>query len=425
MSAYRICVITPGHLATNPRVVKEADALAEAGYDVSVITGDFAPWARSADQEFADRPWHVVSRLTFGPRAAKRARITQVVRQRLARFLIRMGFSRSQAQRASWHPIGPDLIAEARKVKADLYIAHYVAALPAAALAAKHHGAQYAFDAEDFHLGDLPDKPEHAFAKKLTQSVEEYWLPGCAYVSAASPGIAQAYAATYGIAEPTVLLNVFPLSHAPAKATPVGSILPRPSLYWFSQTIGPDRGLQCAIRAIAIAASRPHLYLRGTPAAGCEQQFMQMASEMGVADRLHFLPPAAPSAMEELAAKFDLGFSGETRHTRNKEVALGNKLFSYLLAGIPLVMSDTPAHRGLASELDGAARLYAIDDPQSLANAIDSLLREPAELCEARAKAFELGQRRFNWNCEQTKLLRLVKRLYPGFEHRPDAKSET
>ena len=28
----RVCLLTPGHLSTNPRLVKEADALANAGY---------------------------------------------------------------------------------------------------------------------------------------------------------------------------------------------------------------------------------------------------------------------------------------------------------------------------------------------------------------------------------------------------------
>ena len=33
----RICIVTPGALGSNPRVVKEADALVRAGHDVHVI----------------------------------------------------------------------------------------------------------------------------------------------------------------------------------------------------------------------------------------------------------------------------------------------------------------------------------------------------------------------------------------------------
>jgi hypothetical protein len=34
-------LVTPGHLSTNPRLVKEADALAAAGYQVSVVSARF------------------------------------------------------------------------------------------------------------------------------------------------------------------------------------------------------------------------------------------------------------------------------------------------------------------------------------------------------------------------------------------------
>ena len=35
-----VCIVSPGHLASNPRVVKEADALHGAGYRVTVIAGN-------------------------------------------------------------------------------------------------------------------------------------------------------------------------------------------------------------------------------------------------------------------------------------------------------------------------------------------------------------------------------------------------
>ena len=134
-------------------------------------------------------------------------------------------------------------------VKADLYIAHYPAALPAAAKSAARHGARYAFDAEDFHLGDLPDLPKHEHERRRLRAIEGAYLPRAAYVTAASPGIADAYVKGYGIKRPAVVLNVFPLSRAPASTTPRGTVEPGPSLYWFSQTIGPDRGLEAAVAA--------------------------------------------------------------------------------------------------------------------------------------------------------------------------------
>ena len=203
----------------------------------------------------------------------------------------------------------------------------------------------------------------------------------------------------------------FPCAQAPSNPTPTGTAEPGPSVYWFSQTIGPDRGLECAVQAIGRARVRPHLYLRGSPASGFLDRLQTIAAAAGAAGRLHILSPAAPSEMERLAASYDVGFSGEPGHTRNNRTALGNKLFTYLLAGLPVVMSDIPAHRAFAPEAGEAARLYTTDDADSLAAALDLVLGDPALLAAARAAAFRLGQTRFNWDIEKAKLLDLVKSL--------------
>ena len=105
--------------------------------------------------------------------------------------------------------------------------------------------------------------------------------------------------------------------------------------------------------------------------------------------------------MERLAAIHDIGLVGETGHTLNRRIALTNKQFSYLLAGIPTVMSDIPAHRAFAADCAGAAFLYTANDASSLAAALDFLLESPERLAQARAAAFRLAQDRFNWDREQ------------------------
>jgi glycosyltransferase involved in cell wall biosynthesis len=319
--------------------------------------------------------------------------------------MVAAGVRRAPIVLAASHPIGPDLLRAALDVRAHLYIAHYPAALPVAAIAAQRHQGRYAFDAEDFHLGDFRDGPEYDVQRQMLRAIEGRYLPGCSYVTAASPGIADAYVEAYGIARPTVVLNVFPRAQAACGPTPRGTAAPGPSVYWFSQTIGPDRGLECAVRAIDRARSRPHLYLRGTPAAGFLDHLRTIAAKVSAADRLHVLPPAAPSEMVRLAASYDLGLSGEPGHTANNRLALGNKLFTYLLGGVPAVMSDVPAHCAFVAEAGDAVRLYPVDNPVGLAAALDMLLGDPAALAAARTAAWRLGQEFFNWDVEQAKLL--------------------
>ena len=112
--------------------------------------------------------------------------------------------------------------------------------------------------------------------------------------------------------------------------------------------------------------------------------------------------------MMRFAAQYDVGLSGETGVTKNRQVALPNKHFTYLLAGIPVVMSDIPAHVEFARDVSNVCKIYQRDDPQSLADILDVLLSSGDKLATIRSAAFEIGQTMYNWERESKKLSSLV-----------------
>jgi len=403
----RICLVTPGHLSTNPRLVKEADALAAAGYEVSVVSARFIHWADEADDEFSSRPWRV-RKVTFGPIAGRAKRVAQSLRRRVC-LLAYKHFGRCAV--LAFHPVIPALTRAACATSADLYIAHNLAALPAAFRAAKKHGAKLGFDAEDYHSGEFNVTPENALPLRLTREIERRYLPRCDYLTAASPGISKAYAEAYVVQEPTVILNVFPKAEAPAGPTPKGTAQPSPSLYWFSQTIGSNRGLETVVEAISLSRSRPTFFLRGNPSPGYREQLTALAEKYGVGDRLGFLPPAPPGEMVRLAAEFDVGIASEPGHSLNNRLALSNKMFTYILAGIPTLASDTTAQSEMALKMAGAAFVCPQRDARGLAAKMDDLLLSPHALASARQAAWEYGQHRFNWEAEQRSLLQVIESI--------------
>ncbi|MBX9745640.1 MAG: glycosyltransferase [Hyphomonadaceae bacterium] len=405
----RICIVTTGHLSTNPRVVKEACALQEAGCRITIVCGDYIPGASALDRKIARADW-TLRQVPFGGRVAARpVHMRQRAGQAVARAIVKAGLTNTNIVAAANHPALADISAATCEAPADLYIAHYVAALPAAVKAAQLHGARYAFDAEDFHLGDLPDRREHSFDKALIRSIEGRWLTGAAYVTAASPLIARAYVETYGISEPTIVLNVFPRTYAPPAPTPRGTAVPGPSLYWFSQTIGPGRGLETAVEAVGLAQAKPHLHLRGTPAAGYRDCLRKFAASQGVTDRLHFHEPLPPAELERAGAMFDVAYVGETCETTNRAICLTNKLFSALTSGLPIVASAVPAHNEIAPRLEGAMSLFQVGDAHGLAAQLDGLLCNPGRLATARARAWSLGQSTFSWETEAPRFVERVR----------------
>lgn len=397
-----VCTVSPGNLASNPRVLKEAGALHDAGYEVtSVFCAYSDAWQAADDEIAAGVPWKTV-RVPRSP--------VEGLRSRAARPLART------AQAVGW-TVPAGLAAEAYggpvvtltrhvcEVRADLYIAHYVSALPAAAAAAGRHGALLGFDAEDFHSGEGVGRPDDAFRMKMVEAVEGAILPSCVHLTAAAPMIGEAYAARYGIEVPQTVLNVFPLSMAPmVRAHRKGEGL---RAYWFSQTIGLDRGLQSFIEAMARTRVPVTLDIRGSNRWGHGDTLLALARSLGIGDRVRLLPLASPHEMVRLAAECDVGLSLESEISENRRLCLTNKIFTYLLAGMPVIMSDTPAQRRLAADLADAARLVSLSDPDGIARELEGLA--PAAVLEASsASAWQLGRQRYNWDCEQQALLRSV-----------------
>jgi glycosyltransferase involved in cell wall biosynthesis len=414
----RVCLITPGQPSTNPRLVKEADALAACGCQVHVIGAHCVDWATSFDADLvASRRWQ----FTFVDwrRTTEPARFWKIrLRHRAAGRLLRLPvFGRaalsarasSGTVTAALSPVAPELVRAATEVAADVYIAHNLGALPAAHAAAAGHAAAVGFDAEDFHSGEL-DSAGDRFRRAFVETVERAYLPRCDYVTAASPLIANAYRELAGIPLPTSVLNVFPMRDRPASFR--GPEPGRPlRLYWFSQTIGSERGLEDAVRALGPLRECPvELHLRGRWQAGYRERLLRLADEARVPrGRIVHHDPAPADEMVRLAAEYDIGLALEHPVSTNRDIALTNKIFVYLLAGLAVVATRTRAQAAILGDLGVAARGYEPGDAAGLAEGLRAWLENPRQLAAARQAAWRKGETRYNWDCEQQVFLRTVR----------------
>ena len=129
----------------------------------------------------------------------------------------------------------------------------------------------------------------------MAKIIEGALLPSCRHVTASAPLIGAALRDYYGVTATTVL-NVFPLTMAsatPAATSERGTL----KAYWFSQTIGPDRGLEPFIQAIARTRARVTLDIRGSNRWGHGTELVEFARALGIGDRVSVLPMAAPQEM--------------------------------------------------------------------------------------------------------------------------------
>jgi glycosyltransferase involved in cell wall biosynthesis len=404
----RICIVGYGEISQNPRVVKEADALCDSGYDVVVLFAQHAEWPVALDQRILDRAKWRGHAIEIWPSGARRRILRLLLKARVA-------FFRKLSTLSTYAPFAElaysrfllEQLWLAVRARADLYIGHYPQSLPVVAWAARLTGARYSFDFEDFHLGETQ---ADALTHRLLTVVESRYLRKACLITTSSWGIAREIARTHGLVEPITILNVFRWAdraqQLPAEAPRVGQ---RPlSLYWFSQIVSLDRGLQDVIRAMQCLHEPVELHIRGSASAQVKAELMAVAQRCGVAGRIRFLDPVPPDDLLGSAAEHDVGLCLEVPVTCNRDICITNKMFLYMLAGLAVVASRT---RGQAEVLEispDVGFLYESGDHHALANIIERLARNHDLLAHTKTRALVAARERWNWERESQTLLTAV-----------------
>jgi len=404
-----LCLVSPMHLANNPRLIKEADTFHDAGYRVTVVSGRNDPTVDAADRDLEQAAGWEHRKVDFTRRAGTLP--TEAI-HRVARFFARIS-PRSALGPAlaahAHHRASRQLAASAALTRADLYLGHTVAGLAAAGQAARIHETRLGFDAEDFHAAETSEAVGDPILRSTIAAIERSWLPRCVHLTAASPLIAQAYAEAFQIRIPVTLLNVFPRSMAPPGPPAVNVGTGPRRLYWYSQTIGPGRGLERLVATLARACTPSQLTLRGRADGGFVGQLRDLAHAQGFAGTIESLPVGPPRELARLCVGYDLGLAIEESVPRNRDLCLTNKIFTYLLAGLPVALSPTRAQRALATDLGEAGLLLDLTAPAEAAAALDQWFTNSQSVARARAQAWHLGTRRFNWDLERTVLLEALR----------------
>ncbi|MBZ5566489.1 MAG: glycosyltransferase [Acidobacteriia bacterium] len=402
----RICLIGATHACHNPRLVREADTLAERGHEVRVVAVRSLPELIVDDERLiATRKWRFsAANILRSPWANRiRAIPSRLRRESSARSFQRTG-SAADAEIA-FCEAAPELLRLAAREPADWFVAHTQAVLATAARAARQWNARLGFDCEDLLSETGLAQPE------LVRVLERACLPACDYVTAASPAMAERLQQQYRIPAPTVLYNVFPLAMArelkpPEQRSPNACL----RLHWSGQTAGPGKGLEEAIVAAALAGGGVELFVRGTPADDFQATLFRMAREKNVP--LTFLPHVPHDELVGTMGQFDVGLALERASDRNYSLTVTNKFFSYMLAGLAIAATDTPGQRDVLQQVPAAGFIYPCGCPEALAEQLRGWRDNRASLLAAQCAAWQAARDRYCWDVEKTKYLALFER--PG-----------
>lgn len=399
----KIVLITTGQPAGNPRIVKEADALQSAGYDVTVLYCFFIRWSSEKDKVLLKNVSWKYKLVGGSPDKDRWLYLFTRLRCKLASILLPYLKHRFLLAERTQARAFDELLRAAKEIKANWYIGHNLGALAVAVKAAGYHKAKAGFDFEDYHLGE--SGTEEKAALKRISYLENRYLPSLMYVSTSSDLISEATISNHAnFTRPVITLrNCFPLSQQPAfNERPSGATL---QLFWFSQTIGVNRGLEPLIRAMVIL-NDPGIHL--TLAGRCDHEMLDFISNNAgeIAANIHFAGIIQPEELPTFAAGFDIGLALETGFSRNNNIALSNKIFTYLLAGNAIILSET-AMQLTFNKMYQVGESFALNDEKELAEKI-RIYQNPQQLIAQKRHNYELAKAELNWEKESKILLGVI-----------------
>ena len=390
----RVTVVTAGHLSACPRMLKAADALACAGYRVRVVSVNHTPWMADADvvvKSTRHWSWSVVDYDAVTGRALQRRtgarfRVMQALAKAFGPGRLSIGLAIRAYSRAH-----DEIVREVIAQPADIIYGGSTGALAAVAESARRLGVPYGIDFEDLHSGEHGGE-DGELTNALAARIERHVIHNAAFLTAGSPMIADAYAELYGV-RPIPVHNTFSIVPDAANGRVDGPL----RLYWFSQTLGAGRGIEDIIRAAGKADVPVALHLRARPIPSYVRSLRSLSE--GIAPKLELAlhDPAAPDDMVALAQAYDAGLACEEPHTMNRRLCLTNKIFTYLAAGVPVVLSRTPAQARLESDLRDAAFGYECGDTDGLACVIRRLATDATLRGRSRAAARAAAECRWHW----------------------------
>lgn len=258
------------------------------------------------------------------------------------------------------------LLRRARGIRPSIVHAHDLETLPAAWVLARRRGARLVYDAHELYTG-FDIAPPRAWLA-VAAAVEGVLARRAAAVVTVSPEIADELVRRHRLpARPLVVLN--------CPATTAAKVVEHPTL-----------------RAIYLAAAGPGRFLDDLPEVPGLSIDARVVGATSAPPTVTLLAPVPPSEIVASLAPYDIGLVIDRMETDNARLALPNKLFEYMMAGLAVVVPEGRAMERLVHD-EGIGRTFA---PGRLREVLADLVSNAAEVAEMRKRARAAAVERYN-----------------------------
>ena len=284
----------------------------------------------------------------------------------------------------------------------DALLANDWEALPVAVAVANRTGAKLVFDAHEYAPLEFANSLSWRFF--FRPAVVHFLQKGSPQIDAsvaAWPAISERYRQEFGL-EPLVLLNIPEGVALREKAIDFNHV----RLVHHGVAIR-GRKLENMINALAMSHTRFRLHfmlIHGDP--GYLDELKELA-EKGAPGRIIFEDPVQPEEIVKRISEFEIGFYLLAPTNFNNRMALPNKLFDFITAGIAVCIGPSPAMAEIVRQY-GLGWVAPSFEPKDVAETLNQITHD--ELLNRHLASIETAKK-MNAPAEMSKLLNIYDRL--------------
>jgi glycosyltransferase involved in cell wall biosynthesis len=378
-----VCMHVRGVARTDARVMREATALVKAGFAVSIV---------DIEQEYS-RPTqenisgvcvkHIFLPGSFDSSRFKLWSLVKVVKSRI--------YS----------------VYRIMQLPADIYHAHDVSALPACYIAARLRRKPLIFDSHELPLCNLAGSPWFRF-KKLFALILAAIIPRFAGVITVSPPIVQEMRNCYHARKVALIRNLhsFQVVSKSDRLRHFLSLGPEIRIALYQGNLQPSSGLDILVHAACFLEPDIVIVMMGKGVGTTPIELEALIARQGVADRVKIIPPVPYEELLDWTASADIGLTTlPPNYSESIRMCLPNKLFEYLMAGLPVLTSQLDAVVDIL-HTHQVGQVVSSLAPADVAAAINTILADHVALDRMRRNAQEVAQHEFYWEKESQMLIR-------------------